>query len=248
MDVDWGCNYIVRHAAFLDSKYILEIGGGGFERVIALAERYPDKCFFSVDFFYSKRAIENVKNYAHLSNLNIIKGDAVNRIFADDTFDFVFSIDVGEHIQKLASFISEINRILKRGGHYFFIQNPFWTSNKGHHYKHWQSEVQGILKGYKHLLFTEQEMLSYFKQFSKLPCEPAEALQRIYHRNDLSRMSVNQTKEIFKSSELVIDSWENLLDDDYDRNLALKVIDKYPGVYTLEEIQVKASIVTCRKP
>lgn len=247
MEIDWGCNYVVRHAGFSEAKYVLEIGGGGFERIITLAELYPKKTFFSVDFFYSKRAIENVRKYSHLANLNIIKGDAVNRIFADNVFDFVFSIDVGEHVQNLPQFITEITRILKKGGQYFFIQNPFWTSTKGHHYKHWQPEVRDILKGYKHLLLNEFEMFSYLQQFPLIPFDPAEAVQRIYYRNDLSRMSVNETKGMFVSSELTIDSWENLFDDDYDHDLALKVVDKYSGLYSLEDLKIKAAIVTCHK-
>ena len=247
MDFDWGCNYVIGQKSFQASKYVLEIGGGSFERVIALSERYPNKVFFSIDFFYSSRAVENVRRYAHLPNLNIIKGYATDKIFADNTFDFIFSIDVGEHIPQLASFICELYRILKTGGIYYFIQNPFWTSSKGHHYRHWEPDVQAILKGYKHIQYNQYEIIDFLSQFPSLPFDKVEAIKRIYQRTDLSRMSARETRTIYEASQLEIVNWQGLKDENFEPDKALIAVQKSDGRFLLEDFEEKAAIVTCIK-
>jgi SAM-dependent methyltransferase len=245
MELDWGCNYIVANIGFGDARNILEIGGGDFSRSIALAERYPEMTFFSVDFFYSQKAIVNAAKYAHLPNLNIIKGDAVSKLFVDGLFDFAFSIDVGEHISNLNEFIVELHRILKIGGRYFFIQNPFWTSQKGHHYKHWLPDIQNILSGYKHIIYSKREMVSYLEGIQNLPFDVDECVTRIYERLDLSRLSFSETQEIFANSNLHIEEWTNLYDDFYDINAAMLAVGKAGIRFSLDDFNVKASIVSC---
>lgn len=245
MEVDWGCNYIVKNKHFIKSKMILEIGGGDFSRAIAIAERNPEKTVFSIDFSYSKKAIKNVKENCHLPNLNIIKGNATNKIFAEDTFDFVFSIDVGEHIPNLSQFISELSRIIKYGGVYYFIQNPFWTSIKGHHYKHWVPAVQKVLSGYRHIIYDKEQMLQYLFHIQCATFDPLECVARIYDRYDLSRMSSRETRQVYENSDMEIESWENIADDLFDLDAALAGVEKHRGRYVLDDFKTKAAIVTC---
>lgn len=247
LKMDWGCHHLINREGFINAKTVLEIGGGSFERTYALAENYPDKTFYAVDFDYSSQAIKNTQKYCHLPNVNIIKENSTKKIFADNLFDFSFSIAVGEHIAELELFINEMTRILKHNGEYFFVQSPSWTSSRGHHFKHWVPDIRDMLSGYKHLLYSDKEMRLYLQNYKSLPFSIDEAIFAIYKRNDLSRLSMNETKAIFNDSLLKIDYCKDLEDEEifFDEPAATKVIDKYQGKYSLEDIKTKGSIISC---
>lgn len=247
-NLDWGCRHVVGRERFQSASKVLEIGGGDFSRTFALARKYPNKNFFSVDFQYSPAAAQNVRQNADLKNANIIKSNATDKFFADNFFDFAFSIAVGEHIAQLDEFIAEMARVLTPGGEYFFIQSPYWPSSKGHHFKHWQADVQAIFQGYKHLLLSEPEMERYLRSFGTLPFGVEEALRAIYRRRDLSRLSLTETKNRFEASGLDIELWQTQEDELFDNLAAQQVLLKHEGRYSLDDIRTKGTIAACVKP
>jgi ubiquinone/menaquinone biosynthesis C-methylase UbiE len=246
MSFDWACNLIVKRQRFQESERILEIGGGDFSRTFSLALHFPEKNFFSVDFDYSTKAIANVQKFAHVKNANIIKLDAVKSIFADSFFDFAFSSAVGEHIADLKEFLFELSRVLRVDGEYYFVQSPFWTSFKGHHFRHSDARVVEILGGYKHLLLNEEEMRHYLLSCGSLPVDIEKAIEFIYRRRDLSRLSMSETKRIIQQqSNFLIEDWVDIEDECFDETSAKKVVALNSERYTISDLKVKGSIVSC---
>ncbi|MCK4789431.1 MAG: class I SAM-dependent methyltransferase [Desulfobacteraceae bacterium] len=238
---------IAKRTAFIKAKNVLEFGGGDFSRICALALAFPDKVFYSIDFEYSKKAINNVIKYADLKNVNIIQADARNNIFRDNFFDFIFSIAVGEHIAELALFLEETYRVLKPGGEYYFRQAPFWTSVKGHHFSHWRPEVLEVLGSYQHLIFSAEEMRAYLRCRENLPFDIENCVRRIYLREDLSRLSERETKFIIERSKFIVDTWSTQYDDLYDEQKAQAVLKKC-SKYTLNDLKIKGVVAVLRKP
>jgi len=246
-NLDWVAKNIVKRPAFIVAKNVLEFGGGDFSRIFALALAFPDKVFYSMDFEYSKNAINNVIKYADLRNVNIIKTDARNNIFRDNFFDFAFSVAVGEHIAELDLFLKETYRVLKPGGEYYFGQAPFWTSVKGHHFLHWRPEVLDVLGGYEHLILSAEEMRGYLKSCQNLPFDIENCVSRIYFREDLSRLSERETKLIIERSKFIVDTWSTQYDELYDEQKAQAVVKKC-SKYILDDLKIKGVVAVLRKP
>jgi ubiquinone/menaquinone biosynthesis C-methylase UbiE len=244
-NLDWAAQLICAQEGFKQAKVLLEIGGGDFRRVAALAEAFPTKQFFSIDMAYSPKAIETVQQFAASANLNVIKSHSKQRVFADDMFDFVFSSAVMEHIPELDLFLDEMWRVTKNSGRHYFIESPFWSSYKGHHFRHHDSSVVRILGGYKHLLFNKDEMLSYLSSLPHVPFDIQECVRCIYNRTDLSRLTRNETFECIRNSQFTVAEWIDMTDECFDSNAALAVTAK--GRYKVDDMRVKGAYVTLVK-
>ncbi|MCK4797744.1 MAG: class I SAM-dependent methyltransferase, partial [Spirochaetes bacterium] len=125
---------IAKRTAFIKAKNMLEFGGGDLARIFALASAFPDKVFYSIDFEYSKNATNNVIKYADLKNVNIIKADARNNVFKDNSFDFVYCTGVVEHILDINKAIKEIVRVSKEC---ILIDTPTWKWECYHFLRFW---------------------------------------------------------------------------------------------------------------
>jgi len=79
------------------------------------------------------RALQQLCDFA-LSYQGIVfkRMSAVDMAFSDEAFDLVVSILVFEHIADVSKALSEINRVLKRGG-FAFIKVHLFTSKGGGH-------------------------------------------------------------------------------------------------------------------
>jgi ubiquinone/menaquinone biosynthesis C-methylase UbiE len=245
LKLDWAASLIAKQSGFAKAKIILEIGGGSFRRVVSLAKAYPEKLFYSIDMEYSRQAVETVMVNAGLRNVNIVKVNANTPIFTDELFDFIFSSAVMEHIAEIDDFLREMYRITRRGGEHYFIQSPFWTSYKGHHYRHAYPAIVKILGGYKHILYDENEMRAYLALLPQLPFEVDECIWRIYHRRDLSRLSRNETYQKIVSSSFQIIEWRDIEDECFDADSASMVVSK--GTYSLQDMKIKGACVSLRK-
>ncbi|PWK65645.1 class I SAM-dependent methyltransferase [Aminobacter sp. AP02] len=237
---DWGCRLMERQGEFMRAERILEIGGGDFSRVISLAIRHPNKQFVSVDFRYEAKAIANVSLAAALPNVNFIKINALDRFFADELFDFVFSIALMEHIPQLERFLSVVHALLAPRGTYAFFQAPFWSSKTGHHFRHSDPAVRNVLNSYEHIRFDADEMRAYLKTVQDLPFDIEDCVRMIYARPDLSRLSSSESKRIALSSSFVIDTWDERLDKDFDESQANVALATHSGRYTLDDFHVDA--------
>jgi len=247
---DWALKKISKLASFTTAKLVLEIGAGSFTRSAKIASCYPDKQVFAPDFSRSNQAKNTIASYSGLDNFNPITFDCRENIFSENLFDFSFSIAVGEHIRELDVFLANLSKSLKPLGSYYFIQSPFWSSYKGHHYKHWRPEVVKVFGGYKHLIYDYYEMEKYLRA-TDLPSsvDVEDALFAIYRRGDLSRLSISATRSIIEHSSFSIKLWEPILDECYDPVAAktvcdLKPVDINPGDLLFKG--VIAELVNCK--
>lgn len=99
-------------------KQALEVGcGGGF-----LCEEIVRMGYDVTGIDPSANSIEAAKNHAKSSGLAIRyelgSGEALP--YDDNTFDLVFCCDVLEHVSSVQKVISEISRVLKPGGTFFY--------------------------------------------------------------------------------------------------------------------------------
>ena len=74
-------------------------------------------------------------------------------IFADDTFDFVFSLNVMEHISHPDRALREIHRVLKPGHHAILQFSPLYYADVGSHLF-----IAGYNRPWSHLLMTRDEI------------------------------------------------------------------------------------------
>jgi len=99
-------------------KKALEVGcGGGI-----LTEEIARMGFDTTGIDPSEQSLHVASNHARVSGLSIKydKGTGEALPYPDSSFDVVFCCDVLEHVRDLPKVISEISRVLKRGGVFFF--------------------------------------------------------------------------------------------------------------------------------
>jgi SAM-dependent methyltransferase len=100
----------------LADKTVLEIGcgRGGVSRYLSSLEPAP-KVVYGCDF--SEKGIEIARNrYGETDNLKWMKQDIMNQTFPDAFFDTVFSLETIEHVPDSRKALSEMFRVLKKGG------------------------------------------------------------------------------------------------------------------------------------
>lgn len=101
-----------------ESLTALEIGcGGGI-----LCEEIARLGFRTTGVDPSPQALDVGRRHARTSGLNIqyVEGSGEKLPFADRSFDAVFCCDVLEHVEDLDRVVSEISRVCKPGGHFFY--------------------------------------------------------------------------------------------------------------------------------
>lgn len=102
----------------IKGKKALDVGcGGGI-----LAEEFAAAGFSVTGIDPSENSIQTAKKHAIQNGLNIHyeTGTAENLPYPDNSFDVVYCCDVLEHVRDLNKAISEISRVLKSGGMFFF--------------------------------------------------------------------------------------------------------------------------------
>lgn len=116
----------------------------------------------------------------------IAQGDVRALRFDDDTFDYVLSIGVFEHINGLDQALREIQRVLKPGGLCYAWFEPVYTSIIGHHYRFWIPEDLPLIPPWGHLWMEPSEMHEYIR--GKRDVETAnQAVEWIYESPIINR-------------------------------------------------------------
>jgi len=64
-----------------------------------------------------------------------VNGDAIKLPFKDNSFDFIFSSSLIEHLPKPYLLVKEARRVLKKNGIFFLSFPPFYTPVGGHQFK-----------------------------------------------------------------------------------------------------------------
>lgn len=245
--MDWGASRVAALDEFKAASVILELGAGDFSRTVALAQRFPEKRFVTSDYEFSDKALQSMAKTASLPNVVVTRADAHALDFRDGMFDFVFSIALMEHIPRPADALSEFYRVLKPGGSHWFIQAPFWSCAKGHHFMHWDQKVLSTIPTFSHLYLSEEEMRAVLTE-RKAHFSITECLARIYHRLDLSRLTRDQTRAIVEASPFELISWEEKPCDAFDEAAAKEILPRLRYPVTIDEMKVSGATVLQRKP
>jgi trans-aconitate methyltransferase len=244
---DWACRLVERQSEFQRARRVLEVGGGDFARIIALAKRHPKKFFISLDFRLESKAVGNLARATALPNLSVVKADILERILAPATFDFVFSIAVMEHVPQLEQFLHTVFELLAPRGVYASFQAPFWTSKTGHHFNHADPAVRKVLNSYEHIRFDAEGMREYLQTIADLPFKADECVRKIYMRSDLSRLSSIETRRIVQASPFVTIEWTERPDPDFEEAKAQAALKAHGDRYTLADFRVGGAFVRLLK-
>ena len=107
-----------RHATNWQGLKTLDVGCGGGFSCEFMAER--GAIVSGID--QSEKCVQAAKNHAAISGfeINYRQGLAENMPYDDNTFDVVICVDVLEHVADYKQVVSEVHRILKPGGLFFF--------------------------------------------------------------------------------------------------------------------------------
>lgn len=105
-----------------ESAKILDTGSNDGDWTKILADKIGSKKIYGIDFFQ-----ESVTK-SRLLGINAVVGDLNNKFpFQDSYFDVVHSNQVIEHVWNIDLYVSEIARVLKKGG-YFIVSTENGSS------------------------------------------------------------------------------------------------------------------------
>jgi ubiquinone/menaquinone biosynthesis C-methylase UbiE len=142
----------------MEGVSVLDVGCGLGGPCRMLAGEY-DCCATGIDL--SNEYIRTANSLSKLFKLDdkttFIQGEATNLPFDDNSFDVVWTQHVQMNIPNKKQFYSEINRVLKKGGHFLFydvfrkgageISYPMpWASNADISFLITEEEMDNILK------------------------------------------------------------------------------------------------------
>jgi SAM-dependent methyltransferase len=86
-----------------------------------------------------------------LGKIEFHKADAQNLIYANEKFDFVYSLNAFEHIPDPLIAIAEVARVLRKGGVFFASFDPVWTADSGSHF------IEYVQEPWLHLLLNHND-------------------------------------------------------------------------------------------
>jgi len=244
---DWGAVAVTKAPGFKQARSVVEFGAGDFSRSLALAERYPDKQFLSTDYEFGERAKANITHVDRVPNLDIAIVDARTVDLPAESVDLVFSIALMEHVAQPDECLDAVQRVLRPGGIYFYIEAPFWSCAQGHHFRHSDDRTYEFIPKYSHLTHDRDGLAGLLHAGPDPPFDIDECVDSIYGRPDLSRLGLYETKTIVQSGPLEVVSWKQTPDRRYDEELATVA---FPGVrppLRFEELAVSGAEVVLRR-
>lgn len=123
---------------------VLDVGCGIGGRTYIVAESYPAVNMQGLDKSFA--GIKHARQNFNLANISYHVCDATQMFYYDNWFDFVFSLGVIEHIPDTASFLGEINRVLRPGGQLFLaVTEENYHADPGHVHTYTLEEMLPLL-------------------------------------------------------------------------------------------------------
>ncbi|MBD2089212.1 methyltransferase domain-containing protein [Microcoleus sp. FACHB-1515] len=99
------------------AENILDVGCGIGGSSLYLAEKFNARATgITLSPVQANRAIDRARTANLSDRTQFLVADALNTPFADNSFDFVWSLESGEHMPDKARFLQECYRVLKPGG------------------------------------------------------------------------------------------------------------------------------------
>lgn len=114
---------LMRLMPYGEFERIMDLGAGLGEYSFMLSENMPESRITAVEILEDRVKIlnETIKNHDY-SNVTVFS-EKIEKLNENETFDFIFSVDVFEHIKKDEMPFSECLKKLKPGG-YLLIKMP----------------------------------------------------------------------------------------------------------------------------
>lgn len=108
---------LLKWADVQQASEILDVGCGIGGSSLYLAARYRASATgITLSPKQASRATERARAAGLVASTRFLVADALNMPFADDSFDFVWSLESGEHMPDKVKFLQELCRVLKPGG------------------------------------------------------------------------------------------------------------------------------------
>jgi ubiquinone/menaquinone biosynthesis C-methylase UbiE len=102
----------------LSDKDIVEIGSGRGGGLSYVARNCTAKSILGVDL--DKNAVAFSNSHHNSENLSFRTGNAQQLPIADNSFDILLNVESSHRYPEMDRFLSEVNRILRKGGHFLF--------------------------------------------------------------------------------------------------------------------------------
>ncbi len=171
---------------------ILDFGCGGGKRVQELnASGYQA---FGCDFQFQAAEDADTENLWRKKIIRLLDAKAYVLPFEDNTFDFIFSEQVFEHVQNYSQTISEIERVLKPTGFCLHIFPSRYKPIEPHVYVPFSS----IIGSYGWLYFWS--MLGIRNEFQEgLSAKETAKRNYVYLRNNTNYLSKKKIVAAFKA-------------------------------------------------
>lgn len=146
-----------------------------------------------------------LEDHLEKAGYTLLKEDARKLPFADDTFDFIVSISVFEHVQNLDVALAEMYRVLRPGGFLFTEFGPIWSSVWGHHLwfyhgdsvRDWRNTP---IPPYAHLLMPEAELRGWCQKKYGDESLVNKICDFVYRSDEQNRLFYSDYEQIIRAS------------------------------------------------
>ncbi|KXK47605.1 MAG: type 11 methyltransferase [Bacteroidetes bacterium OLB10] len=197
-------NDSVKHRGDERANEMMEVmnryGKGGFSDVLELGSGEGMVCAALQQNGFKATAIEyredDFDSRAKTAGVSLLKMDAANLTFEDESFDFVFSYNCYEHFPSPEKVFQESLRVLRKGGLMSVRFAPLYHSPFGAH----AYNIIGI--PYCQFLFDKMFLNKWIAENSA---------EKLVIDDTLNRWHINQFRELFKkqfSDKAVVHSYE----------------------------------------
>jgi len=213
----------------IEGKTVL-ILGCGIGKDIESWYRFKPKRVIGLEYFNYKNAWQNHTEYLSKkypdTETVFVQGDINNMVsFYDESIDIIGSDAVFEHLNNFDAAISEIKRVLIKGGIVYANFGPLWHCYGGDHL----SAEKGLENSYNHLLLDENNYKTFLDSFGQYNHDDVDGRTWIYN-NLFSYLTPEQYFEKMDSAGLLKEYAAAILEPS-----CLSFKEQYPDKYKILE-------------
>ena len=169
---------------------------------------------------------------SNIDDFEVIIGDIGKKtLFDDNSFDFVITFSVLEHISDLENAFIEIKRILKPEGYFASLFGPAWSCHWGHHLhanpgNPFFDFCQWRMPSHIHLLASLDEIYDYYRSKGATEAECATVNEWFYKTCIINRLFYEDYISLFYKHFYFIAS--SVMYSDIDSSILSMLRKKYP--------------------